>query len=655
MKTLYISIIALIGISINSMAQEKSRKEKEGDKYSFRYAFDKAINSYHHAKKLTPEGQRRLAENHQNLNQGVESEIVYAKLIASGESIIPMDYYNYAMILKTNGKYEESGKQMDKFGALMPNDLRAKSYLNNKEKLESLLKDEGKYKIEHLNMNTDAQDFGTSYFNNQIVFTSTRATPKIIKRKFNWNGKPFLDMYVSDLDGVQLKDPKIFDKNLDSKLHDGPASFSNHGTYMAFTKNHSHDKSKDKVVELQIWFSSFNDGKWSEPIPFTHNNKDYQVGQPCLTQDGKTMYFVCDMPGGFGGADIYKVTKGDKGEWGTPENLGNKINTEGDEVFPFIEEKNELLFFSSNGHFGLGNLDVFMCSMNGSNFGTVRNAGTPLNTRYDDFAIITDTIPNKGYFSSNRNGGSGDDDIYAIEIVKDLGLDKKIKGVAKDKNEQAIAKTFITLFDNKNNILDTVTTKDDAAYIFLVEPNKEFKLSGKKEKYNDGATAANTSGKEHVVKADVILLDKEEVKAPTKADIVNQKIQEGKDLGKIEELELNTIYFDFHKYNIRPDAEIELNKIVKIMNEYPNMVVLLNSHTDCRSTKGYNQKLSDRRAIASVDYIKKRISNPKRISGRGYGESKLVTDCACEGVAVSNCSEEEHQKNRRTEFIIVKK
>ena len=202
MKTLYISIIVLIGISTNSMAQEKSRKEKEGDKYSFRYAFDKAISSYNHAKKLTPEGQRRLAEDHQNLNQTVEAEIVYSKLIASNESIIPIDHYNYAMILKTNGKYEESGKQMDKFVSLAPSDLRAKSYSNNKEKLEGMLKDDGKYKIEHLNVNTDAQDFGTSYYNNKIVFTSTRATPKIIKRKYNWNGKPFLDMYVSNLDGI---------------------------------------------------------------------------------------------------------------------------------------------------------------------------------------------------------------------------------------------------------------------------------------------------------------------------------------------------------------------------------------------------------------------------------------------------------------------
>lgn len=637
------------------MAQEKSRKEKEGDKYAFRYAFDKAINSYNHAKKLTPDGQRKLAESHQNLNQSVEAEIVYSKLITAGEGVVPMDHYNYAMILKTNGKYDEAGVQMDKFVTLMPNDLRAKSYFDNKGKLGDLLKDNGNYKIENLKVNTDAQDFGTSYYNNKIVFTSTRATPQIIKRKYNWNGKPFLDMYVSELDGIQLKEPVLFDKNLDSKFHDGPASFSNNGTYMAFTKNHSHDKSKDKVVELQIWFSSFVDKSWTEPVSFSHNNTAYQVGQPCLTQDGKTMYFVCDMPGGFGGADIYRVTKGDKGEWGTPENLGNKINTEGDEVFPFVEEKNGILFFSSNGHFGLGNLDVFMSAMNGKFFGRVLNAGTPLNTKYDDFSVMTDTMAKMGYFSSNRAGGSGDDDIYSVEILNGLDIDKKIKGIAKDKDENPVANTFMTLLDDKSNIIDTLTTKDDAAYTFLAESGKDFKLVGKKDKYNDGTNVANTSGKEYIVKSDVILLAKEEVKPPTKAEVVAQKIQEGTDLGKIEELELNTIYFDYHKYNIRPDAEIELNKIVVIMNDYPNMVVKLNSHTDCRSTKNYNQKLSERRAIASANYIKKRISKPERISGKGYGETKLVADCACEGKVVSTCSEEDHQKNRRTEFIIVKK
>jgi outer membrane protein OmpA-like peptidoglycan-associated protein len=357
------------------------------------------------------------------------------------------------------------------------------------------------------------------------------------------------------------------------------------------------------------------------------------------------MYFTSDMPGGYGGTDIYKVTKDEKGIWGKPENLGDKINTEGDEMFPFFEEKNGVLFFASNGRFGLGGLDIFICEIKNSGVVRVYNPGAPLNTQYDDFAVITDDKLTNGYFSSNRIGGGGDDDIYGVDILKALNISKKIEGFAKERDGSIIPKTFITLLNDKNNVIDTLTTKDDGAYTFLVDNNKNFKLTGKKEKYAEGDTVANTFGKEFIVKADVILLKKEE--------IVAQRIKVDTDLGKI--LELNPIYFDFHKYNIRPDAEIELAKIVSVMNKYPAMIVELSAHTDCRATKQYNQALSDRRAKASADYIKKRITKPERIYGKGYGETKLINGCACEGAVVSNCSEEDHQKNRRTEFVIVKK
>jgi outer membrane protein OmpA-like peptidoglycan-associated protein len=357
------------------------------------------------------------------------------------------------------------------------------------------------------------------------------------------------------------------------------------------------------------------------------------------------MYFTSDMPGGYGGADIYRITKDEKGTWGKPENLGDKINTEGDEMFPFLEENNGVLFFSSNGRFGLGGLDIFICAVNGSKYGHLVNAGFPLNTQYDDFAVIVNDSMNKGYFSSNRIGGSGGDDIYSFDLLKGLDIGKKIIGIAEDKDGNHIPKTFITLLNDKGNIIDTLTTKDDGAYAFLVDSDKNFKLNGKKEKYIEGDTVANTFGKEFIVKADVVLL--------TKKEIIAQKIVVAADLGKI--LELNNIYFDYGKYNIRPDAEIELAKIVTIMNEYPNMVVELRSYTDCRSSKEFNQILSDKRATASAKYIKERITNPERIYGKGYGKTNLVNGCTCEDNIGATCSEEEHQQNRRTEFIVVKK
>jgi outer membrane protein OmpA-like peptidoglycan-associated protein len=644
MKNIFIPLIIFIGINLNAVAQEKTRKEKEGDKYTFNYSFDKAIEAYTHSDPLSTEGQRRLAESYNNIGKSTESETTYAKIINAQVNVLPEDYFNYAMILKANGKYAEAAKSMDKFYELKPNDLRAKDYSANKEKMELLLKDDGKYKIESLNMNTDADDFGTCYYKSSLVFSSTRASVKMIKRKYNWNGKPFLNMFIAETDGNQLKKPEIFDKSMNGKMHEGPASFSNNNTFMAFTRNYSKDKSKDKIVELQICFSTLKDGSWSKPEPFIYNNSGYSVGHPCLASDGKTMFFSSDMPGGFGGADIYKTSKDISGTWGKPENLGNSVNTEGDEMFPFLEETNKILFFTSNGRSGLGGLDIFMCLMSDSGFSNVVNAGAPLNSQYDDFAVIIDNKLNKGYFSSNRVKDNGDD-IFSVELLKPLNLGKRISGFAKDKDGNIIPGTFITLKDDKGKVLDTLTTKNDAGFTFMVESDKKYKLTGKKETFIDGDSITDTFGKELIVHADVFLL--------TKKQSIAKKIKIETDLAKI--IELNTIYFDLDKSNIRPDAEVELNKIVSVMNEYPDMVVSLASHTDCRETAYYNQILSDRRAKSSTDYIRQRITKPSRITGKGYGKSKLINNCSCDGEVVSTCDEKLHQKNRRTEFTIVKK
>lgn len=646
MKNIIIPILLLISLSINSFAQEKSRQELSGDKFAFKYSFDKAIVSYNRAKQLTPEGQRHLADAYHQLDQDIDSEIAYAKLLSLKDGILPEDYFNYSKVLKANGKYEEAFTCMDKFAELKPNDLRVKDYKAHKADLPELLKDDGKYKLANISINTDADDFGTCYLKNSIVFASTRAVAKMIKRSSNWNGKPYLNMYASEVSDNQLKKPEIFDKGLDGKLHDGPASFNKEGTYIAFTRNNYNDKSKDKVVELQIYFSSYLDGKWSKPIPFIFNNETYSVGHPCLTSDGSTMYFTSDMPGGFGGADIYRTTKNPKGEWATPENLGDKVNTEGDETFPFFEELNGRLLFVSDGRFGLGGTDIFIANLNGSSFDNAVNAGSPLNTRYDDFAVIADGKTSKGYFSSNRIDGNGGDDIYTVDFLKWTNNDKKLKGIAKDVNGNRVPFAFITLLDEKGKMIDTLSTKNDAAYTFTVSTNKQFKLVGKHEGYMNGESEANTMGKELVVVSDVLLLKKE-------PETIDDKIKDGADLGKI--VEFKNIYFDLDKYKIRSDAESELKKIIKIMNEYPNMTVELGSHTDCRETKAYNQLLSNKRAKASVDYIRKGITKPERITGKGYGKSKLINDCSCDGEVLSTCSEEEHQKNRRTEFIVLKK
>ncbi|HEX8515521.1 MAG TPA: OmpA family protein [Bacteroidia bacterium] len=644
MKKLYIPLIILTGLGLNAFAQEKSAKELKGDKYAFRYAYEDAIGSYTSAKQLTPEGQRRLAESYHNINRNKESEIVYAGLSNNSSGTLAEDHFNYAMILKMNGKYEEANKAMDKFSAMKPDDLRAKSYVENKEGFSGLLKDDGKYKVEHLKVNTEAKDFAPTYYKDKIVFASTRSAAKMVKRKDNWTGMPFLNLYVSDIDGSQLKKPENFNKDMNTKMHDGPASFSNNGTFMAFTTNNSDDKTPDKIVELQIAFSTFKDENWSEPEAFAFNNPEYSVGHPCLTSDGNTMYFTSDMPGGYGGSDIYKSSRTGT-TWSKPENLGANVNTEGDEMFPFLVESKGTIFFSSNGHFGLGGQDNFYCIPSGKSYAKAVNCGSPLNTQYDDFAVIADGTTNKGYFSSNRAEGNGDDDIYTVDFLKGINTGKQINGFARDNDGNVIPKTFITLSNDKGVMIDTLTTDDKGEFTFAVDADKNFKLNGKKEKYTDGDSTANTFGKDAVVKADVILL--------TRKEAIAKKIEVGKDLGKV--VSFNPIYFDYHEYAIRPDAEIELKKIISAMNDYPNMTIELGAHTDCRATQEFNQLLSERRAKASIDYIKKGISNPSRITGKGYGETRLANQCACEGENVKEYTEEEHQMNRRTEFIVIKK
>ena len=662
MKKLFTPIILLIAICFHATAQEKSQKEMQGDKFAFRYSYDKAIESYNQAKMLTVEGQRHLAEAYRKLDKNAESELIYEKLIIQSDGVLPVDFFNYAMVLKSNGRYQQSAVWMEKFVQLKPEDLRAKSFAENKTEVSSLQKDDGKYRVKHLDVNTDAEDFGTSYYKNQIVFTSSRTKNGMIKRNYNWTGQPFWDLYVSDVDSGQLTNTQNFNKKINRRFHDGPASFGSNGTVMAFSRNNYKDHTKDKVVEIQIWFCVNENTFWSQPSPFAFNNSEYSVGQPCLSTDGNTMYFTSDMPGGYGGADIYKTTKNNTGEWGKPENLGSDINTEGDEMFPFFQESNQVLFFASNGRFGLGGLDIFIAEYSIDHFGKIYNAGSPLNSQYDDFALIVDDKMAKGYFSSNRVGGSGNDDIYGVDFLKAVTINKKISGITKNSVGFPIENTFITLLNDSGKVLDTLTTKKDAAFSFMVKKDNNYVLKATNINYLNGDTIANTFGNEVVVTADIIMYKKAEfasvtatAPAPVEAKkAIAEKLKVGADLAKVLAFSPNMIYFDYGKSAIRPDAIEDLNNIVKIMNEHPTMIVELGSHTDCRSSFEFNQKLSDRRARNSALYIQKRITNPTRISGKGYGKTKLINRCECELKVLSDCTEAEHQKNRRTEFIIVK-
>lgn len=630
-------------VSFSSMlvAQNKTSSEIKGDAYYFVYDFDKAIDKYE-STVLTEDGIRKYAASLQKMNRNAESEIEYATLVKLSNGQTPEDYFKYASVLKSNGKDNEYFAWMDQFSMLRPTDLRAISYQKNKSNFNALTIANGSQTIALLNFNTEDQDFGTAYMNDKIVFASSRAKPSFIKRTDNRTGLPYLNLYQSDVQDGQLSKPSKFDKKMKSKQNDGPASFSKKGTFMAFTRNHVKDKSEDKIVELQIHFSTLTNNEWSKPVSFEFNNTGYSVGHPCLSEDGKTMYFTSDMPGGFGGTDLYKTTQFESGFWSKPMNLGNQINTESNEMFPFYDEQSKILYFSSDGHMGIGGLDEFYFYNN-----EVVNLGSPFNSRQDDFALIVNSNSQKGYFTSNRDSGKGSDDIYSVQFTDKIAKEIRIEGIAKTKDVRQLSDVVVTLLDEKGSLIQSADTKEDGKFSFKVLADKKFTLKGNKAGYLEGVNTAQTFGQDSVVNSDLMLA------INPKNAVEVEIIEVSADLGKI--IKLKPIYFDYDMYNIREDAAKELDKIADKMNKYPTMEVSLKSYTDCRGSEDYNQALSDKRATSSAEYIQAKITNPSRISGKGYGETNSLNDCKCEENVMSDCPKEQHQQNRRTEFIVVKK
>ncbi len=725
-----ILLSVLFTFCLTGFAQEQNESTiKKADSYFDDYSYQKAINKYSDAQDGKPEIVRNMAESFFKIGNIEKAEVLYGKLTLM-DNPQPNDIYMYAYTLMQNKKYPQALEMIKEYQELSPDDSRPNEILKNTSYIDQLLKDNNKFKIKNLDINSPQEDFSPVFYNGEVLFASSREGVKPIRRKWNWNRLPFLDIYRASIaDNGELQNPEPLKRDINKKYHEGPITFNSDETLMAYTRNNYEDKSSDKVVKLKIFTTKLVDGDWQDPVAFPLNNKEYSVGHPAITTDGKWMYFASDMPGGFGGVDIYKIPMNQDGSFGEAVNLGEKINTEGNEMFPTLY-KNEMLFYSSDGKPGLGGLDLFVTQLNeDGSIGKMMNIGTPINSSRDDFSFTLNEEMTNGYFSSNREDGKGDDDIYFFEMLKPFSFGKVLQGVAKDKKGSILANTKVDLLDENGNVIESIITNDDGDYSFLVEEDKNYKLNGSKEKYFDGTNTANTFTDEQIIIADVelekdpglslyaLITDKvtgmplENVKMTitdnlTGKDVIYRtpatgdykrplnnkklndrgsyniklekpgyfgktvtyntlfdrpgvyevhknlelsldKLEVGGDISKL--IEINPIYFDFNKSNIREDAALELDKIVKVMNDYPEMVVELGSHTDSRGSDSYNRKLSDRRAKSSAKYIKKYISNPSRIYGKGYGESKLINQCS-NGV---KCSDEDHQSNRRTEFIII--
>ncbi|WP_016990418.1 OmpA family protein [Flavobacterium sp. ACAM 123] len=636
----YITIISVFSLNIYSQKARVAAADKKYDNY----AFVSAIKTY---ERVADKGYKS-ADMFQKLGNAYyfngeleKAAQWYGELFAMTSEVEPAYYYRYAQSLRSIGENDKANQIMEKFDKMSGNDSRGELFAKNENYMDAIKANSGRYKVEDAGINSPYSDYGTTMYSNKIVFASARDTGSLSHRRHTWTGQSFTKLYVSDVgEEMSLGSPAKFDKSINSKFNESTPVFTKDGKTIYFTRNNYLEGKKGKDGNdntlVKIYKATLENDKWVNITELPFDSDNYSTAHPILSPDEKTMYFVSDMPGTIGLSDIFKVQINDDGTFGTPLNLGRLINTEGRETFPFVNDDNEI-YFASDGHPGLGGLDIFVSKINADGtFGKVQNVGMDANSPKDDFGYWIDTKSRRGFFSSNRDGGQGYDDIYKFLETKKLLCEQQLYGKVTDlATSEILLGAKISLFDNKFNPMGTVNTDDKGNYTFSVECGKTYNVRAEKEAYTtkeESVTIADEDGK---TKLD-IALEKEEC-----------KVTIGDDLGKC--FGIKNIYFDFDKSNIRVEAAIDLEKILDVMNQYPKMKLDIRSHTDSRGSFKYNESLSDRRAQSTIGWLIENGVDKGRLTAKGYGEYQLINKCADD----VECTEEEHQLNRRSEFIIM--
>lgn len=621
MRNLYIT---LSFVMVSGMLSSQNQYTKTADKLFNRYEYVDAAKEY---LKLA-EGSKgdsyvyqQLAESYYNVFNTKEAVKWYAKVLEQKQDA--QTYYKYAQMLKAEGNFKEADKQMQEFVQLAPNDQRAKAFKSNPNYLPELQGQAKLYNIVKSDISSDKADFGAVLTNdNNVYFASARNTSK---RNSNFNEEPYLDIYRATHNANGTISDAVAVDNLNTKWHDGPVSITSDGSTMYYgsesfnEKEFTKDKQKNAKFGKIYLYKAIKEGdNWSNVKPLPFNNRGYDVRNPSISKDGKTLYFSSNMPGGFGGEDIWKVSvNGD--EYGSPENLGAKVNTEANESFPYITDDN-VLFFSSNGKQGFGGLDVFRMDLNKGS--EAMNVGAPVNTSKDDFAFTYNATKKVGFFSSNRDGN---DDIFRADPVCNVQALVRVKDV---KTGKVIEGATVMLVDEKQKTVSNQTTAVNGETSTGVMCNTSYSAQVSKSGYESGVF--------EVKKA-----ENEQIEVEALLNPIMPMITE-------KEVILQPIYFEYDKSNITAEGAAELDKLVMVMNEYPTMVIFAKSHTDSRGSDKYNMNLSDRRAKSTVQYLISKGITKDRISGQGFGESEPKVAC-------KPCNEEQHAQNRRSEFLIVKK
>ncbi|RKR82312.1 WD40 repeat protein [Mucilaginibacter gracilis] len=657
MKKIF-TIVVLIALIMLVKEGRAQAILKEADEQYNLFNYKKAAELYSQAywQKETLYTAERLATCYRLMHDYKNTESWYVTAMGFPGSKSANILY-YAEALKNNSKYSEAKEQFESYAALDKEVTRFQLsiWLSSCDSSMRWMRHPTAIVLKNERaLNSPQSDWGAVKYQNSVVFTSDRFNKKAEKaamddkpflkidgdklpdRKiYGWTGNDYLRLYQSPVGGSGGDSLKLFSIAAPTDYHVGAAAFSKDGNEIYFTLTRAPQKSEGpksviKTINLEIYWAKKNPatGGWQKPVPFKYNNVDkYSVGDPFVSPDGKTLYFVSDMPGGKGGTDIYYCQRDEQGDWGTPVNLRD-LNTAGNERTPIVDEGNNHIYFSSDGGVGMGGLDIYKAERNGLTFGRILNLAYPINSPQDDFAF-TLTGGGSGYFSSNRLGGLGSDDIYSFSDKQFVNY--RLEGITYDKiTRLPLVNSIVTLTKTGGTELK-VQTDSLGMFQFNLEEESDYTLMAEKTNFRSDNQAISTVG------------------LTTSQTIKKNLYLEKTTLNKA--IRIENIYYDFNKSNIRRDAAIELNKLIKILNENPTIWIVLGSHTDSRGNDAYNLALSQRRANAAVKYIiEKGGIDKNRISARGYGETRLLNRCA-NGV---KCSEAEHQLNRRTEFTIVK-
>lgn len=705
-----ILLCLLFSFAGTSWAQLKRAEKKYG-----RLAYAEAIKSYEKHLEQNPtdiDAISKLADCYRRVNDFKKAEMWFSRAVKSSKAA-PINYYFYGKTLMNNEKWDEAIPWFEKYVEAKPEDPLGARMLKSCRNYRTFMEDSTLYKVVTTNINTAEADFSPNIWNDKVIFASARDKDRLL---FAWTARPFLQLFEADYFGKPtLGEPQIMKGRVNTKLHEAHVTFSPDGETMFFSRNNiikgKIGKSQEGVILLKTYRSDLKKGKWKEVDDIPFNSDEYSVGHPALSYDGKTLFFVSDMPGGEGGTDIYAVTLDlENNNWGTPVNLGPEINTSGNEMFPWVAEDGTL-YYSSNGREGLGGLDLYRAKNYYTSEPRIENMGYPINTSRDDFALVLDSKRGIGFFSSNRANGQGDDDIYSF-VQK-----QRLKGIVVDaKTGERLENARVEVYSARS-LSGTSRTNLDGEFRQGLDVNQEFIAVASKEGYQEGKLRFSSKLKdindEIVVEIpldrskecpqpmvfegllrddagnplpnrEVKVIEVEKVVRTDENGVIYTELDptkkyefvyDGPELDKpifkpIDTRELipmdtaraelvlaapdsgdvfYIIYYDFDKYDIRNrDARPELDRVVAFMDANPDVTIQLSSHTDCRGTFAYNETLSKNRAIEAFDYITAHGVDKSRLTFRWRGEYDLSNQCA-DGVF---CDEEQHQRNRRTEFMI---